>query len=88
MTSSISWRDLLRVGAGQVDLVDDRDDDEVGLQREVEVGERLRLDALRRVHHQDRPLARGEAARDLIGEVDVPGSVDEVQLVCLAIVAV
>src|SRR3712207_6926893 len=32
-----------------------------------------------------RSLARGEAARDLVGEVDVAGRVDEVELVGLAV---
>jgi hypothetical protein len=52
---------------------------EVGAHREVEVGERLGLDALGGVDQQDRRLARLEAARDLVGEVDVPGGVDHVE---------
>ena len=39
---------FLGLRAGQVDLVDDRDDLEVVLDREIRVGERLRLHALRR----------------------------------------
>ena len=69
----------VRVGGGQVDLVEDRDDGEVLLQRQVEVGQRLGLDALRGVDEQDRALARLERPRDLVGEVDVPRGVDEVQ---------
>jgi hypothetical protein len=45
----------------------------VVLDRLVDVGERLRLDALRRVHHQQRAFAGGEAPADLIGEVDMAG---------------
>ena len=79
ITSSASLADqvgdlgghAVRVGGRQVDLVDHRDDLEVVLDRQVGVGERLRLDALRGVDHQQRPLARGQAARDLVGEVDV-----------------
>jgi len=37
---------LVRLRAGQIDLVDDRDDLQVVLDREVGVRERLRLDAL------------------------------------------
>ena len=40
-------RRAVRVGRGQVDLVHHRDDLEVVLDREVGVGERLRLDPLR-----------------------------------------
>ena len=47
----------------------------------VGVGERLRLDALRRVHDEHRALARGERAGDLIVEVDVAGGVDQVERV-------
>ena len=52
---------------------------QVVLQREVEVGQRLRLDALRGVDEQDRALAGGERAGDLVGEVDVAGGVDHVE---------
>ena len=65
-----------------------RDQLEVGVDRQVGVGERLRLDALRGVDDQQRALARGERARDLVGEVDVAGRVDQVQLVGLAVVGV
>src|SRR5439155_386791 len=75
---------LLGLGARQVDLVDDRHDGEVVVERQVDVGERLRLHALRGVDHQDGALAGGQAARDLIGEVDVAGRVDQVEDVVLA----
>ena len=73
---------------GQVDLVDDRDDLEVVLDREVGVGERLRLDALRRVDEQQRAFAGGERSRDLVAEVDVAGRVDQVEDVCSPLSAV
>ena len=75
------------VGRRQVDLVEDRDDLEVVLEREVDVGDRLRLDALRRVDDEQRALAGGEAARHLVVEVDVPGRVDQVELVVGAVLA-
>ena len=55
-------RALLRLGARQVDLVEHRDDLEPGIHGQEEVAQRLRLDALRRVDHQDRALARIERA--------------------------
>ena len=78
-------QDPVRLGARQIDLVDDRDDLEVVLDGEVGVGEGLRLDPLARVHDQERPLAGGEAARDLVGEVHVPRGVDQVEAVGLAV---
>ena len=53
--------------------------------RQIGVGERLRLDALRRVHDQQRAFAGRRAARDFVGKVDVAGSVDQVELVGLAV---
>ena len=78
-------RHALGLGARQVDLVQARDQLEARLDREVGVGDRLRLDPLRGVDDQQRPLAGGQRARDLVGEVDVPGRVDQVQLVGLAV---
>ena len=77
--------DRVGVRRGQVDLVEDRDEGEVLLQREVDVGERLRLDALGRVDDEDGALACLQAVADLVGEVDVAGRVDEVQAVGLAV---
>ncbi len=76
----------LDVGGRQIDLVDDRDDGEVLPQRQVVVGERLRLNPLGGVDHQQRAFAGGERARDLAREVDVARGVDEVQLVRDAVV--
>ncbi len=75
----------LDVGRGEVDLVDDRHDLEVVLEGEVEVGDGLRLDALGGVDEQQRPLAGHQRAAHLVGEVDVAGGVDQVELVVLAV---
>ena len=55
------------------------------VERVIDVGERLRLDPLARVDHQQRALAGGERARHLVGEVDVAGRVHEVENVGLAV---
>ena len=65
----------------QVDLVHDRDDLEVVVDREVRVRERLGLDPLRRVDDEQCTLAGLEGTRHLVGEVHVSGRVDQVQLV-------
>ena len=77
--------DLVGLGRRQVDLVEDRHDLVVVVERLVDVGERLRLDALRGVDDQQRTLAGGEAAVDLVGEIDVAGGVDQVEDVVLAV---
>ena len=77
--------DLLRLGRRQVDLIEDRDDLVIVVERLVDVGERLRLDPLACVDHQQRALAGGERAVHLIGKVDMPGRVDEVEHIGLAV---
>ena len=63
--------DLVGIGRRQVDLVQHGHDLEVVVDRQVRVGERLRLEALRRVDDEDGALAGRERARDLVAEVDV-----------------
>ena len=75
---------FLGLRARQVDLVDDGNDLEVVLDGEIRIGQRLRLDALRRVDEQQRAFARGQRPRDFVGEIDVPRRVDEVEDVLLA----
>ena len=83
--SSISCRTRSGSARRQVDLVQHRDDREVVVERQVDVGERLRLHALRGVDDQDGALARREAPRHLVGEVDVAGRVDQVEDVVEAV---
>ena len=76
----------LRLGGRQIDLVDHRNDFQIVVQRQIGIGERLRLHALRGVHHQQRALAGLQAARDFVGEIDVAGRIDQVELVEVAVV--
>jgi hypothetical protein len=73
--------DALGLGARQIDLVHGRNQLQPCVDREVGVRDRLRLDSLCRIDDQQRPLAGGERPGDLVGEVDVAGSVDQVELV-------
>ena len=76
---------LLRLGGRQVDLVEYRHDLEVGVDRLVGIGQRLRLDALGRIDQEQGTLAGAHRAADLVGEVDVAGRVDQVEDVVLAV---
>ena len=78
-------RDPVGVGGGEVDLVDDRDDLEVVVDREIGVGQRLGLNPLGGVDHQHRPFAGGQRPGNLVVEVDVAGGVDQVELVDFAV---
>ena len=77
---------LRRVGGGQVDLVDDRQHLQSRVNGQIRVSKGLRLNALRRVHDQQRAFARGQRARDLIVEVHVARGVDEVHVIGFAVV--
>ena len=73
------------LGGGEVDLVEDGDDLVAGVDGLVDVGERLGLDALGGVDHEERAFDGAHGAGDLVGEVDVAGGVDEVEDVGLAV---
>ena len=77
--------DFLGHGAGKVDLVDDGEDVQVVLQGEIDVRERLSLDALCGVHDEDRSVARGEGTADLIVKIHMSGRVDQVENVLDAV---
>ena len=74
------------VGAGQVDLVQDRHHFQVVIQRQVAVGQGLGFHALAGVHHQHRAFAGGQAAADLVLEVHMARRVDQVEFIGLTVV--
>ena len=55
------------------------------LHRHIDVGQRLRLHALRRVHHQHGALARGQRTGNLVGEIHMAGGVDQVERIRLPV---
>ena len=67
----------------EIDLVQDRNDLEIVLDRQIGVGKRLRLDALSGIDDQQCALARRERARDLVAEVHVAGRIDQIELMAL-----
>ncbi len=72
---------LVGLGAGQVDLVEHGDDGQIMVDGHVQVGQRLRLDALRGVDEQHRALACGQRAGHLIREVHMAGGIDHAERV-------
>ena len=78
--------DAFGLGAGKIDLVDERDDLKVGVHGHHGVRHRLRLDALGGIDHEHGAFACGQAAADLVSEVDMTRGVDEVELVGLPII--
>ena len=78
--------DALRVGCGQVNLIDNRYNLQIVLKGKVGIAQRLCLDALCGIYDQQCALARGERTRNLIIKVDVTRGVDEVHVIDLAVV--
>ena len=66
----------VRVGAGQVDLVQDGHDLQIVVKRQIAVGQCLGLHALAGVHHQHGALAGGQTAADLVLEVYMARGID------------
>ena len=75
---------LVGLRTRQIDLVDDGDDLEAVVDREVRVRERLRLDALGRIDQEQRSFAGGQRPGDLVPEIDVARRVDQVEDVLVA----
>ena len=77
--------DAIGLGGGQIDLVEHRHDLVAGVERVIDVGERLRFDPLAGVDDQQRAFARRQRPRHFVGEVDVAGRVHQVEDVGLAV---
>ncbi len=77
--------DAVDLRRGQVDFVDDRDDVQVVLHGQIEVGQGLGFDPLAGVHEQQGPFAGGQGAGDLVGKIHVARGVDQIQVVAPAI---
>ena len=75
----------VRLGRRQIDLVDHRNNFQIVMQRQIGIRQRLRFHALRRVHHQQRAFAGLQAARNFVGEIDVAGRVDQIELIILPV---
>ncbi len=85
MTSSIWVLTRVGLGGGQIDLVQHRHDFEIGVDRLIDIGQRLGFHALAGIHHQQRAFAGGQAAADFIGEVDMARRVHEIEDIALAV---
>ena len=76
---------LVRSGGSEIDLVEHRHDRQVGIDRQVQICQRLRLHALRRIDDEDRAFARVQGTADFVGEVHVSRRIDQVHLVFFAV---
>ena len=74
-----------KIGIRKIDLVDDGDDGQGLLVRQMDVGHCLGFDTLSGVDNQDRSFAGGQAPGDLVGKVDVTRGVHEIEGILLTI---
>ena len=77
--------DALRFRARQIDLVDHGKNFQIVIERHVHVGHRLSFHSLSRVDDEQRTLAGRQAARYFVSEIDVPGSVNQIELILFAV---
>ena len=80
------FANALRLGGWKVDLIDDRNNFQIMVQREIRIRQRLRFHALRGIHHQQRAFAGLQAARDFVRKIDMARRIDEIQLIQIAVV--
>ena len=79
------FHDTFRLRAGQIDLIDDRDHIQVMVQRQIHIGKGLRLDALGRIHHQNRAVTGGKGTADLVVKIHMAGRVYQIQDILLPV---
>src|SRR5262249_18726726 len=75
----------VRIRPGEAARVQHRQDRQVVVEREVYMGNSLRLHALHGIDDEQSPFARRQAARHLVGEVDVARRIDQVEDVLLSV---
>ena len=73
---------LVGFGAGQVDFVEHGNDGQIMVDGHIQVGQRLRFNALRGVDKQHRTLACGQRSGHLVCEVHMAGGINHAE-VCI-----
>ncbi len=76
---------FVRLCGRKINFVDDWNDREIVLRGEKSIGDGLRFDSLARVNHQQGAFAGGKRAGDFVRKIDMPWSVDQVELVLVSI---
>ncbi len=73
------------VGIREIDFVDDRDQLQPLFFGQMHIGDRLRLHSLGGVNDEECSFTRREGTRDLIGKIDVPWGIHQVELVSVPV---
>ncbi len=75
----------LRLCAGQIYLIDYRKYIQVMIQGQINIGQRLRLDSLGSIHHQDGPVTGSQTAAHFIVKIHMAGRINQVKDIFVAI---
>jgi len=75
------FRDPIRVGSRQIDLVQHRQHFQIELHGGIAICNALRFDTLGCIHHQHCPFASRQRSRYFVRKIDVPRRIDNVELV-------
>ncbi len=76
---------FLRLGRGQVDLIDNRHRFQIVFQCHIHISQGLGFHTLGGVHHKEGPFAGGQGPAHFVGKVHMAGSVNEVEGVFFAV---
>ena len=76
---------MIRVGAWKIDFIDNRKYVQIMIQSQIDICQRLSLNALGRIHYQDGSVAGCQTAGNLIIKVYMSGSVDQVKNIFLPV---
>ena len=78
--------DTVRLRARQVDFIDDRHDVQIVVQRQIDIGQCLCLNALCRIHDENRTVAGRKAAGHLVVEIHMSRCIDQVECVFFPVI--
>ncbi len=75
----------VNVGGRQIDLIDHRQQFQIVFQGQIEVGNRLRFDPLRRIDDDQRTFARHQRTPHFVRKINVARRIDQIQQIVLAV---
>ena len=78
--------DTVRLCTRQIDFIDDRHDIQIVVQRQINIGQCLCLNALCRIHDENRTVAGRKAAGHLVIEVYMSWCIDQVECVFFPVI--
>ena len=78
----------LRIRTGQIDFIDNRDNFQIIVQRQIDIAQCLRLHSLCGVYHKNCPVAGRQAAGNFIIKINMSGSIYHIQNILLSVLRI